>query len=402
MSDVSDIPSLAGAHWLADPALQAVMSAIAARGGEARVAGGAVRNALLGEEVTEVDLAASLTPEQVTEACMAQGMSVHPTGIDHGTVTVVAEHRPFEVTTLRHDVETDGRRATVKFTDDWEADAMRRDFTMNALYCDANGRVYDFTGGHKDIQARRVVFVGEPEQRIAEDYLRILRFFRFHARYGEGAPDEAGLSACMRLKAGLDGLSAERIRQEMFKLMAAKGAVPTLKLMAESGILAHLLPYAEEWRVIGRLPPDPLLRLAVLAREPLAMKERWRLSNHEGRRLEAISALVAPTPGLRDMEQKIVLYQIGPEAWADLVRIAWARSDAARDDAHWQNLLGLPQRWEIPAMPVSGGDLLAEGMNPGPQIGVTLKALEDWWVASGFAPGKQDLLERLKQGKNNG
>jgi poly(A) polymerase len=401
MRDVRDLPSLAEAPWLNDPALQAVMAAIAERGGEARVAGGAVRNALLGEEVTEVDLATSLTPEQVTEACVAKGMSVHPTGIAHGTVTVVADHHPFEVTTLRHDVETDGRRATVKFTDDWEADAVRRDFTMNALYCDARGRIYDFTNGYPDILARRVIFVGDPAQRIAEDYLRILRFFRFHARYGGGAPDAAGLAACQRLKAGMDALSPERIRQEMFKLMAAKGALPTLQLMAEHGVLAHLLPYTEEWRVIGRLPPEPLLRLAVLAREPLAMKQRWRLSNHEGKRLEAMSSLVAPTPGLREAEQKTVLYQIGPEAWTDLVRIAWARSDTTMDDSRWQALLSLPQRWHSPLLPVSGGDLLAAGMTPGPEIGATLKALEDWWVASGFTPGKQDLLNRLTQGKDN-
>jgi poly(A) polymerase len=402
MSDVSDLPSLAEAPWLKDPALQTVMAAIAEMGGEARVAGGAVRNALLGEEVTEVDIATSLTPEQVTETCVAKGMSVHPTGISHGTVTVVAGHHPFEVTTLRHDVETDGRRATVKFTDDWEADAMRRDFTMNALYCDAMGCIYDFTNGYPDILARRVIFVGDPEQRITEDYLRILRFFRFHARYGDGAPDAVGLAACMRFSAGMDALSPERIRQEMFKLMAAKGAVPTLKLMAEQGILAHLLPYTEEWRVIGRLPPDPLLRLAVLALEPMTMKQRWRLSNHEGKRLEAMSSLVAPTPGLREAEQKIVLYQIGPEAWTDLVRIAWARSDTTMDDSRWQALLSLPQRWHIPVLPVSGADLLAAGMAPGPEIGATLKALEDWWVASGFTPGKQDLLKRLTQGKDNG
>jgi poly(A) polymerase len=402
MRDVSDLPSLASESWLKDPALQAVMSAIAARGGEARVAGGAVRNALLGEEVTEVDLATSLTPEQVTEACVAKGMGVHPTGITHGTVTVVADHHPFEVTTLRHDIETDGRRATVKFTDDWEADAMRRDFTMNALYCDAKGRISDFTNGYRDILARRVIFVGDPEQRIREDYLRILRFFRFHARYGEGAPDAAGLAACVRLSAGMDALSAERIRQEMFKLMAAKGAVPTLRLMAEQGILSHLLPYTEDWSVIARLPPDPLLRLAVLALEPLAMRERWRLSNHEAKRLEAISSLVAPTPGLRETEQKIVLYQIGPEAWTDLVRIAWARSDTTMEDSRWRALLSLPQRWHIPVLPVSGGDLLAAGMKPGPEIGATLKALEDWWVASGFTPGKLELLNRLTQGKDNG
>jgi poly(A) polymerase len=392
---MSELPSLAGAPWLTDPALRRVMAAIAESGGEARVAGGAVRNALLGEAVTEVDLATSLTPQQVMEACTAKGMSVHPTGIDHGTVTVVSGRHPFEVTTLRHDVETDGRRAKVTFTDDWEADAMRRDFTMNALYCDAEGKLYDFTGGYRDTLERRVIFVGDAEQRICEDFLRILRFFRFHARYGEGPPDAAGLAACVKLKEGLDGLSAERIRQEMFKLMAAKGAVPTLRLMAEQGILAQLLPYTEDWQAVARLPPDPLLRLAVLARDPVAMKARWRLSNHEGKRLEAIAACVPPSPHLRDMEQKIVLYQMGPEAWADLVRIAWARSGAAMDDPRWTSLLGLPQRWPIPAMPVSGGDLLALGMDPGPEIGVTLKRLEDWWVASGFTPGKQDLLKRL-------
>jgi poly(A) polymerase len=392
---MSDLPSLSSASWLRAPALQRILAAIAVRGGEARVAGGAVRNALMGEEVTEVDLATTLSPEQVTGACTAAGMSVHPTGIEHGTVTVVADHHPYEVTTLRHDVETDGRRARVAFTDDWEADAMRRDFTMNALYCDARGRVHDPVGGYRDILARRVVFVGDAGQRIREDYLRILRFFRFHARYGEGAPDEAGLAATVRHREGLDALSAERVRQEMFKLMAARGAVPTLRLMAEHGILGHLLPYTEDWRVLERLPPDPLLRLAVLARDAPAMKERWRLSNHEGRRLEAIASLSPPSPALRDLEQKIVLYQIGIEAWEDLVRIAWARSAAPLDDRVWQHLLALPERWAIPVLPVSGGDLLAAGMNPGPEIGATLRRLEDWWVASGFASGKQELLKRL-------
>ena len=393
---MTTLPTLADAHWLNEPALQRVFAAIAAAGVEARVAGGAVRNALLGEAVTEVDLATTLSPEQVTAACVSAGMSVHPTGIEHGTVTVVSDHHPYEVTTLRHDVETDGRRAKVRFTDDWEADAERRDFTMNALYCDATGRIFDVTGGHADILKRRVIFVGNPAQRIEEDYLRILRFFRFHARYGEGAPDEAGLASCVAHRDGLDALSAERIRQEMFKLMAAKGAVPTLKLMAARGILSHILPHTEEWLVLERLPPDPLLRLAVLARQPLEMPARWRLSNHEAKRLDAICNLLPPSPALRPLEQRIILYQIGAEAWRDLVHIAWARSAAPPDDAAWAELLALPERWEIPSLPVSGRDLLARGMNPGPDIGVTLKALEDWWVASGFTPGKQDLLNRLK------
>jgi tRNA nucleotidyltransferase/poly(A) polymerase len=390
------LPSLADAPWLKAASLQRVMAAIAGAGGEARVAGGAVRNALLGEEVTEVDVATTLSPEQVTEACVKAGMSVHPTGIEHGTVTVVADHHPYEVTTLRHDVETDGRRAKVKFTDDWQADAMRRDFTINALYCDAAGRIFDFVNGHADVLARRVVFVGDPAQRIEEDYLRILRFFRFHARYGHGAPDEAGLSACVQHASGLDVLSAERIRQEMFKLMAARGAVETLKLMADRGILRHILPHTEEWRVVERLPPDPVLRLAVLAKDPVAMKERWRLSNHEGKRLEAIVSLLPPSPMLREREQRIILYQIGPEAWRDLVHIAWARCDSSPSDEGWKGLLALPERWEIPSLPVSGRDLLAAGMSPGPEIGVLLRKLEDWWVASDFTPGREELLQRIR------
>ena len=359
------------------------------------MAGGAVRNALLGEAVTEVDVATTLSPEQVTAACAAAGMKVHPTGIEHGTVTVVVDHHPFEVTTLRHDVETDGRRAKVRFTDDWDADAQRRDFTMNALYCDARGTVHDFVDGWPDVQRRRVIFVGDPEQRIAEDYLRILRFFRFHARYGHGAPDAAGLAACTRLKAGLDGLSAERIRQEMFKLMSAPGAVDTLKLMAGQGILSQLLPYTEDWRVLQRLGADPLLRLAVLAQDPRSMPERWRLSNHEAKRLEALASLLPPSPALRPTEQRAILYHMGPEAWRDLVQVAWARSDAASDDAEWKTLLELPERWSIPVLPVSGRDLLAAGMSPGPEIGVMLSKLEDWWVASDFQPSRDELLKRL-------
>lgn len=393
---MTSLPSLASADWLQAPPLRHIMAVIAAAGGEARVAGGAVRNALMGEAVTEVDLATTLSPEQVTAACTGAGLAVHPTGIAHGTVTVVAAHHPYEITTLRHDVETDGRRAVVQFTDDWQADAQRRDFTMNALYCDVAGRVFDYTGGHADILRRRVRFVGSPAQRIAEDYLRILRFFRFHARYGEGDPDAAGLAACVAAASRLDGLSAERVRQEMFKLMVAPGAVTTLGLMARAGILEHILPYTEEWDALSRLPPDPVLRLAILARAPLAMKERWRLSNDEARRLEAMVSGPAPRPGLRLPEQRVILYQIGRQAWCDAVRIGWARSVAALDDPAWQALLDLPEHWQVPSFPVSGRDLLALGLAPGPALGEALRRLEDWWMASDFAPGRQELLDRLK------
>ena len=392
---MSKLPNLSRAKWLRAPSLQRVFSIIADAGGEARVAGGAVRDAILKVPVTEVDLATTLPPERVIEIFIAAGLKAHPTGIEHGTVTVVIDHQPYEVTTLRHDVETDGRRAKVKFTSDWQADALRRDFTMNALYCDARGKIYDFTDGYRDILRKRIIFVGSPAKRIVEDYLRILRFFRFHARFGKGAPDKAGLAACVRYRKGLDTLSAERIRQEMFKLLAAPGAVPSLKLMAKCGILAHLLPYTEDWRIIGRLPPDPLLRLAALSAGPKAMKERWRISNAEEKRLDAISSLTAPSPSLRRNEQRAVLYRMGGDAWRDLVRIGWARSKASLDDPSWKRLLRLPDRWPVPSLPVAGRDLIAAGLNPGPEFGLTLRQLEDWWLAADFKPGKDELLKRL-------
>lgn len=388
-------PSLARAPWLTAPSLKRVFAAIRGAGGEARVAGGAVRNALMKIPVADVDIATTLTPEEVTAACRAAGMSVHPTGIDHGTVTVVADHHPYEVTTLRHDVETDGRRARVRYTDDWEADALRRDFTINALYCDESGKIYDFTNGCEDALRKRIIFVGRPSQRITEDYLRILRFFRFHARFGSGAPDVAGLTACVRYRRKLETLSAERIRQEMFKLIAAPGAVPTLKLMAEHGILTHILPYTDNWRVISRLPPDPVLRLAALAADPASMKTRWRLSNHESARIVAAASLVPPTPALRPRERRIILYQTGAEAWRDLVRLAWARSRARLDDRAWNNLLRLADRWAIPQLPVGGHDLITAGVAPGPEIGRMLRRLEDWWMASDFKPDKAELLKRV-------
>jgi poly(A) polymerase len=389
------IPSLARAKFLRDPKLRKLFAAIAAADGEARVAGGAVRNALMKVAVTEVDLACNLSPERVTAACTAAGFKVVPTGIDHGTVTVVVDHHPFEVTTLRHDVETDGRRAKVQYTDDWQADALRRDFTMNALYCDAAGKVSDFTGGYTDILRNRIRFVGSPAQRIAEDYLRILRFFRFHARFGRGAPDRAGLAACARHAKGITGLSAERLRQEMLKLLAAPGAVATLKVMARSGVLKRVLPHSAEWRTISRLP-DPLLRLFVLAAEPAELKDRFKLSNAEADRIDSLLFDMPPGPALRPREQRIILYQLGASKWRDLAAVAWARSKAPVDDAAWTRLARLPDRWPVPKLPVSGKDLVAMGMAPGPDLGQALRKLEDWWMASDFKPDREALLRKVQ------
>ncbi len=397
MPDKRPVPrqSLSRARWLKEKNLQQLLRTIANAGGEARVAGGAVRNALLGEAVTEVDIATNLPPDRVDYICTAAKFRVHPTGIDHGTVTVVVHGQPFEITTLRTDIATDGRRATVKFTDDWQQDAARRDFTINAMYVDATGKIYDYTNSYKDIKTRKVKFVGSPDQRIKEDYLRILRFFRFHARYGKGAPDAAGLAACKRLCKGMSQLSAERVRQEVLKLLAAPRAVATLKAMAKSGILGAIIPHTDEWRIIERIGPDPVLRLAILAKDPAALKNKLRLANGEANRIA--SAIDAPvlTPALRPAEQRRILFDVGASAWHDAVLVSWARSRASMSDPKWRKLLQLAKRWTRPILPVTGNDLKTCGVEQGPALGETLRRLQDYWIASDFKPTREELLKKV-------
>lgn len=389
------LPNLRNEAWLQGAELQALLRVLALAGGEGRVAGGAVRNALLEEDVTEIDVATTLSPSAVIDACSAAKFAVHPTGIDHGTVTVVVRGMPFEVTTLRRDVATDGRRATVKFTDDWRDDAARRDFTINAMYADADGNIYDYTDGYRDIVNRRVRFVGMASARIKEDYLRILRFFRFHARYGKGAPDAAGLAACVRLRKGIATLSAERIRQEMLKILVAPRAVPTLKVMSQNNILKIILPFEDEWRVIGRLPPDGLLRLAALAKAPESLKAAFRLSNDEGKRISHLIQAPILTPKLRDVERRRLLYELREQTWTDAVALAWARSRAQLDDPSWRALADLPSQWQRPIFPINGKDLQALGMDAGPALGRSLRQLEDWWIASDFLPRRDELLRKV-------
>lgn len=395
--------SLRRRKWLKDPALQTVMS-ILNEEGTTRIAGGAVRNALLGDPVGDVDLATTLTPEQVTAAAEAAGLKVHPTGIAHGTVTVGAIGRPFEVTTLRVDVETFGRHAKVMFTDDWTADASRRDFTMNALYCDARGEVYDPLHGYGDLLRRRVRFVGEPRRRIEEDYLRILRFFRFNAQYGKGRPDAPGLAQCIRLKRHLKTLSAERIRQELWKLLAAPGAARMLDIMNESGIARLLLGRKAEVRSLAhmmaidealKLAPDPLLRLELITGHAEHYRDSLKLTNAEMARIKALRNSAAPSAALRPRERKIVLYQLGHQAYFDRVRLAWARSRASAKDRAWRALVNFARKTELPKFPVTGDDLKSLGVESGPRMGALLGALEDWWMASGFPEDKAVVLERF-------
>jgi poly(A) polymerase len=394
-----DLPNLADETWLNEPRLQHVLRALNVVG-ETRIAGGAIRNTLLREPVADIDLATTLLPDAVGKIAKAAGCGVHPTGIEHGTVTLTYQGAVFEVTTLRKDVETDGRHAVVSFSQDWAEDAQRRDFTMNAMYCDVGGKIYDYTNGYADIVKRKVRFVGTASARIREDYLRILRFFRFHARYGNGAPDEAGLNASTRLKAGIKNLSAERVRQEMLKLLEAAAAVKTLKVMASKKILKTILPHTDEWRSIDRLPVDGLLRLFVLAEKPLQLKESFRLSNAQAARLEMLHVAPIVSPGLTERERRQILYQLGPDAWRDAVALSFAKSRTTIDDEDWKTLRALPDHWTIPTFPIKGSHIIAAGVEPGPQVRHLMTALEDWWIASDFAPTQDDLLGRIGRYRN--
>jgi poly(A) polymerase len=387
-----ELLSLSEAAWLHHEALQTVLIVLN-ENGETRVAGGAVRNALLGVPVADIDLATTLLPKEVIQKAKHAGFGVHPTGIEHGTVTITHCGAAFEVTTLRRDVETNGRHAVVAFTKDWAEDAARRDFTINAMYCDRMGKLFDFTDGYSDIRKRKVRFVGRASQRIGEDHLRILRFFRFHAWYGRGALDAAGLKACVRLKARLRDLSAERVRQELLKLLAAPNALAIVKVMAATNVLKIILPHTEDWRAFGRLPADAILQLFVLAKDPLSLKARLRLSNAEAQRLQALFTAPKISPKMSANEQRRVLYYVGAQVWRDIVLLSKARSRGA--DAEWDDVLTLAERWSVPVLPVKGEDLIAARFSPGPKLGSVLAALEDWWVASDFKPSKEELLGRL-------
>lgn len=381
---------LSGQDWLTASATQAVMAALAAAGGTdcARFVGGCVRNAVLGAPIDDVDIATILTPEAVVRALKAAGLKSVPTGMEHGTVTAISGRQPFEITTLRRDVSTDGRRATVAFTDDWAEDAARRDFRLNALYADAQGVILDPTGaGYDDALAGRIVFVGEPEQRIEEDYLRILRFYRFFAWYGRGAPDAAAVAACAALAEGVERLSAERVSKELLKLLAAPDPRPAVRLMQDAGVLGRILPQPESltlFEAMVGVSPDPVLRLSALVPTDVeavrASANRLRLSNAQKDRL--ISAVRAPLDlHISDACARAVIWREGRQAFEDRVRRAWAGGAEA---ARMQALLALAADWTPPKLPVGGRDLARLGLKPGPETGRVLKAFEDGWIADDF------------------
>ncbi|EFM58259.1 polyA polymerase family protein [Brucella sp. BO2] len=412
------------ADWLNAKPLQALFKALNRDGGEARVVGGAVRNTLLGTGVSDVDLATTHLPEETVRLASEAGFKPVPTGMEHGTITVVVQGHPFEVTTLRRDIETNGRHAKVAFGTDWKADAERRDFTINALYVTADGTVIDQVGGLADIETRTLRFIGDAEQRIREDYLRILRFFRFFAWYGSGRPEAEGLRASARLKDGIAQLSAERIWSEMKKLLGAPDPSRALLWMRQAGVLNLVLPESEKWGIdaIHGLvrtqsdlgwQADPLLRLeSLVPPDAVRMEElgkRMKMSNAERARLEAWARADAVKPGLSEQALKKAIYRGSKQALLDRIRLAYAaaRQEAVGSDeamiraGGFARLLDAAEHYDAPVFPVTGGDLLARGIEKGPGLGETLRSLETLWIDSGFSLDRSALLDKLDRDKLN-
>jgi poly(A) polymerase len=402
-------PSLKDAAWLKRPETVRVFAALSGGDIETRAVGGAVRDALLGLKVTDIDFATTAVPETVMRRARWAGLKAIPTGFVHGTVTVVAGDVPFEVTTLRRDVETFGRHATVAFTEDWAEDAERRDFTLNALYADADGTLHDPLGGYEDLIAGRVRFIGDATARIKEDYLRILRFFRFNAYYGKGPLDADGLKACVREHEGLAQLSAERVAAELKRLLEAPKAREAVEALFDNGLLSDILGSAPRLDRLSRLigietaldrAPDAILRLAALsvfvAEDAPRLAARFKLSNAEQATLAlgAGETFEAGLPG--EAAAKRLLYRLGPERYVSQALLAWAARGAALDDQAWREAVTLPERWQAPEFPLRGPDIIALGDFQGPQIGEMLRTLEQHWIDGGFAEDRDQLLARAK------
>ena len=395
--------------WMTAPEARHVLAALAANGQKARFVGGCVRDAVLGRGVKDIDIATPEPPESVMRLLQAAGIKAVPTGIEHGTVTAVTGAAHFEITTLRHDVETFGRRARVAFTDDWAADAARRDFTFNALFCDPDGTLYDPTGGLADLKAGRVRFVGEAHARIREDVLRLLRFFRFHAHYGSGAPDADALAACRALAPDLGTLSAERVWSELRRTLLAPDPAAALALMRANFVLDHVLPEATRLDRLAALVRneaacarggDAIRRLAAVAATDAAgasaLARRLRMSNVERDRLVALLApALRPDPSLDARARRVALYRLGAAVFADLALLGWAAAGEA-DDTAWRGLVEAAASWVPIALPVAGRDAVALGIPRGPEIGRLLAQVETWWIDGDFRAGRDECLKKLK------
>lgn len=397
--------------WLREPEAQAVLAALSSEGGEARFVGGCVRNALLGEPVRDLDIATTERPERVMALLAARGIKSVPTGIAHGTITAVTENHSFEITTLRVDLATDGRHAEVAFGTDWVKDAARRDFTINALYAEADGTVHDPLGtGRADLAQRRVRFIGDAATRIAEDYLRILRFFRFHAHYGRGDADDAALRACAAAKNNLLSLSGERVRAELLHILEADEAVAALRLMAASGILSIVLPEAVRMDRLERLVDieanqlfrcDGILRLASLLDTDEAgvnaLADRLKLSNRERERILAMltdQTKIVCYLSMREVRR--ALYRLGTELFKDRAMLGWAGDRKNHNAFQWRALIAMADGWDRPVLPLTGSMIMAAGVPEGPEIGRVRNEVEEWWIDSDFIDDEFSIIERLK------
>jgi poly(A) polymerase len=397
--------------WMTHPATVAVLDALERAAGPdgARFVGGCVRNGLLGRAVVDIDVATPLTPPKVKDALAAAGIVTLAIGESHGVITALAQGRTIEIATLRRDVETDGRRAVVAFTEDWAQDAARRDFRLNALYADRAGRLFDPTGhGVADARAGAIVFVGDPATRIREDGLRILRFFRFLAWYGRGAPDAAALAACAELKGLIGALSAERVAKELLTLLGAEDPRPALRAMAGAGVLAEVLPEAAG---LGRLEalvgidgelmaePDAVLRLAaLLPPDPAksgAAAGRLKLSNADRDRLvEAARDDPAIVSWMSPKAVRQQVWGLGSAAFVDKVKLAWAARGG--NGMQWRALVPIAETWPRPALPLTGAEVMAAGVTEGPMVGRVLAEVEAWWIDNDFPTDKLSIIERLK------
>lgn len=398
--------------WMSAPATSAVVAALSAGGSEVRFVGGCVRDAVLGRAPGgDIDVATPDSPERVIQLLEAAGLKAVPTGIDHGTVTAIAHHRPFEVTTLRRDVETDGRWAKVAFTDDWTADAARRDFTFNALSCSPAGRLYDPFGGIADLKARRVRFVGKASERIREDVLRLLRFFRFYAHFGAPPPDGEAIAAAEALAPLLPALSGERIAAETLKLLTAADPAAVMQLMAKHRIMIHFLPEAERLDRLARLvdierglglPADAPRRLAAaIAGENAArtVAQRLRLSNNLRERIAGSLTEPLPWPHLTGQQRRALRYRLSAETYRDRCLIAWsekAGADTGNSESEWREVLAVAD-WVPPVFPLKAQDALDRGAVPGPALGQLMAGLEQWWIDGEFAFGRNACLVELER-----
>ncbi|HLZ04321.1 MAG TPA: CCA tRNA nucleotidyltransferase [Bradyrhizobium sp.] len=404
---MNDHWALSNAPWLDSGPTSRVLTLLSGGGEEARVVGGAVRNALLNLPIGDIDIATTALPEEVVRRAKEAGIKSVPTGIEHGTVTLVVEGKPFEVTTLREDTETFGRKAKVSFGRDWVGDAHRRDFTINALSVGADGVVHDYVGGLSDIAARRVRFIGVPKERIEEDFLRILRFFRIHAAFGAGEVDRDGYLACIAARSGLATLSAERVRMEMLKLLVADGAAAACVAMADSGLQQTIVGGVVYTGTLAAmiaaeraldLEPDAMRRLAALAvavtEDARRIAARLRLSNSEARALDSMGHRWWRLEGMDEARARRRLYRLGEGPYRDRLMLAWARAGTGADAAHWIELARLPQRWTAPKFPLRAADFIARGVAEGPQLGHVLTLAEDAWLAADF-PLEPGLLASL-------